>query len=83
MELVYLKWAEDAENHNNTLELLEYKHKEWIDLHRGKAFEIWVEFLKKEVDRHPEESDKIFESVRITLNFELEFFDETYQVGST
>lgn len=49
MEQVYLGWAQ--RNEEIIPEGLEYKYKEWVELHRGEAFERWTEFLRREIDR--------------------------------
>lgn len=80
MEVVYLIWAELHSNSKDTV-ALEYKHQEWVDLHRGPAFSAWVQFLAGEVNRAAgtnlqEKMEQIFEK---TLDHEIAFFDACYQ----
>lgn len=71
-EQVYLKWAHDLPRANN----LHWKYQTWIDLHDGEHFEVWCEFLKKEVDNYDlKEVEAVFEK---TLQLEYEFFEESY-----
>lgn len=71
-EEVYWKWAHDSPRAAH----LHWKYQTWIDLHDGEHFQVWCEFLKKEVDRYTvEEVEKSFER---TLKAEFEFFEESY-----
>lgn len=80
MEKVYLDWA----NYNrevNDISGLAYKHKEWIDLHSGTAFEDWVELLRKELNRvaeNPATQARIEKWFEMTIDLEIEFFEECY-----
>lgn len=79
MELVYLGWAQ--EHSGNDLSALDYKHKEWVNLHSGPAFEQWVAFLAKEVDRVATTDAaraQIAEWYEKTLDLEIAFFDGCY-----
>lgn len=55
--------------------------REWIELHRGPAFEAWVDFLKAELDRAVQGSGHV---MRVTRRFaeavelELAFFEAAY-----
>lgn len=85
MELVYLYWAErHLKGNRATIEGLQYKHQEWVNLHSGPAFSAWVDFLAGEVDRAAASSklqQKIEELFEKTLNLEIAFFDACYQYG--
>lgn len=71
-EEVYWKWAHDLPKVSN----LHWKYQTWIDLHDGEHFKIWVEFLRKEVDRYTvAEVEQAFQK---TLKAEVEFFEESY-----
>ncbi|CCH41593.1 Seed maturation protein PM36 [Wickerhamomyces ciferrii] len=77
MEEVYLKWANDAIENNTIPSDIEWKHKEWIDLHSGEGFSNWVKFLKDEVDRVGDETcEQIFVDM---CKLEFEFFDACYK----
>lgn len=80
LEKVYLEWVlynRATKDFSN----LQYKHKEWIDLHVGPDFEPWVDFLALELERvaasgkHQENIAKWFEK---TIDLEIEFFDACY-----
>lgn len=76
MEEVYLKWADDAIDQGIIPANIEWKHKEWIDLHSGEGFSTWVKFLKDEVDRVGDETcEQIFVDM---CKLEFEFFDACY-----
>lgn len=72
-EEVYWKWAHDLPRAAN----LHWKYQTWIDLHDGEHFQVWCEFLKKEVDRYTVE--EVEESFVKTVRSEFEFFDESYR----
>lgn len=83
MEMVYLGWAEyHLGKAGNKVSQLEYKHKEWVDLHSGAGFSQWVQFLASEVDRVAGDAqlqaqiDRFFEK---TLDLEIAFFDACYK----
>ncbi|CUM68057.1 uncharacterized protein PRCAT00005772001 [Priceomyces carsonii] len=81
MEFVYLGWAEYNLLKGTVVPDLSYKYKEWVSLHSGCDFSIWVSFLKQEVDRvvitesDRTECEKTFTRV---LDLEIEFFDSCY-----
>lgn len=76
MEEVYLKWAQDAIDNKIIPHDLEWKYKEWIDLHSGPIFTPWVELLRSEVDRVGDESvERVFKEM---CDLEYEFFDGCY-----
>lgn len=71
-EEVYWKWAHDLPRAKG----LHWKYQTWIDLHDGEHFQVWCEFLRKEVDRYSlEEVESVFHK---TLQLEVEFFNESY-----
>ncbi|QLQ81311.1 hypothetical protein HG537_0F00720 [Torulaspora globosa] len=71
-ELVYWKWAHDLPRKPD----LHWKHQRWIDLHDGKLFETWLEFLKNETDKLKiEEVEDMFQK---TLQLEYDFFQSCY-----
>jgi len=76
MEEVYLKWANDAIEQDIIPKDIQWKYKEWIDLHSGESFSSWVNFLKDEVDRVGDETcDQIFVDM---CKLEFEFFEACY-----
>jgi thiaminase len=80
MEAVYLQWADDAINLGIIPANIEWKHKEWIDLHSGEGFSAWTEFLKQEVDRVGDETvESVFQEF---CKLEFEFFDKCYHYNS-
>lgn len=85
MEVVYLKWAEKHLKRDRAIvEALQYKHKEWVDLHSGEAFSAWVEFLAGEVERAAlisDQQEKMEELFEKTLDLEISFFDACYKYG--
>lgn len=57
--------------------------REWIDLHRGPAFERWVGFLRAEFDRvtaglDSAGRDRVAEVFTRAVDLELAFFDSAY-----
>ncbi|WP_433560217.1 TenA family protein [Pseudonocardia xinjiangensis] len=79
-EWVYLDWATrpDATAPDEPLQ------REWIELHRGSAFETWVEFLRSEFDRvatglEPADREQVRELFTRTVDLELAFFDAAYR----
>lgn len=70
-EWLYLDWATrpGAEPPQASIE------REWIDLHRGQAFEAWVAFLRSELDRVGADTGPTF---RAAVELELAFFDAAY-----
>ncbi|WPK25951.1 hypothetical protein PUMCH_003290 [Australozyma saopauloensis] len=80
LEKCYLGWVV----HNTKtkdLSRLQYKHKEWVDLHYGPDFEAWVEFLRGELERVAaisEDTEKIAHWFEKTIDLEIEFFDACY-----
>ena len=79
-EWLYLDWATrpDATAPEEPLQ------REWIDLHRGSAFETWVEFLRTEFDRvalglEPADRERVRELFVRTVDLELAFFDAAYR----
>jgi len=78
-EWLYLDWATrpDSDAPDEPLQ------REWIDLHRGPAFEEWVTFLRTELDWvAPRLDDDGRERVRTAfaraVELELAFFDAAY-----
>ena len=75
-EWLYLDWA-DRPGPVPT----DWLHREWVDLHRGEAFEGWVGFLREEFDRvadaapDPGPLDRAFTRA---VDLELAFFDAAY-----
>ncbi|CAH6722305.1 protein Pet18p [[Candida] jaroonii] len=77
MEQVYLGWADL--NMASVPEDLEYKYKEWIDLHSGEDFTKWTNFLRSEVDRVGSKDLKgVKSATEKVLTLELQFFDSCY-----
>jgi thiaminase/transcriptional activator TenA len=75
-EWLYLDWAtRDQEPPADPIA------REWIDLHRGPAFEAWVGFLRAELDRVAPEADVERVGRRFAEAVELEraFFDAAYR----
>lgn len=76
-EWLYLDWAERAGAPEESVQ------REWIELHRGPAFEGWVAFLRAEFDRvtaglDPEGRDRVRELFIRAVDLELAFFDAAY-----
>jgi thiaminase/transcriptional activator TenA len=78
-EWLYLDWATgpDADAPDEPVQ------REWIELHRGPAFEGWVAFLRAEFDRvtaglDPEGRDRVQELFIRAVDLELAFFDAAY-----
>lgn len=79
-EWLYLDWAGrvDADAPDEPLQ------REWVDLHRGPAFEEWVGFLRAELDwAAPRLDDAGRDRVRAAftraVELELAFFDAAYE----
>lgn len=79
-EWLYLDWATrpGAEVPDEPIQ------REWIELHRGSEFEVWVEFLRTEFDRVTATlDDPARERVRAAftraVDLELAFFDAAYE----
>lgn len=74
-EWLYLDWARDAPTPADWI------HAEWIELHRGKIFEDWVEFLKREADRVAdvckENRRSMEDAFKEAVGLELDFFNAT------
>lgn len=80
LEKCYLGWAL-YNMATKDVSRLQYKHKEWIDLHVGPDFEAWVDFLRRELERVAATSnnrDKIAQWFEKTIDLEIEFFDACY-----
>lgn len=80
LEKVYLDWVL-FNMATKDLSRLQYKHKEWVDLHVGPEFEAWVDFLASELNRVAavsENQEKISEWFEKTIDLEIEFFDACY-----
>ena len=78
-EWVYLAWASRCETPPERFYLAE-----WIDLHRGSAFEGVVEFLRGELDAvgpdlPPARQRAVRDLFRRTVEYEVEFFDAAYE----
>jgi thiaminase/transcriptional activator TenA len=78
-EWLYLDWGTRA-GADATDEPLQ---REWIDLHRGRAFEAWVAFLRLEFDRVTAGLDqagreRVRELFTRAVDLELAFFDAAY-----
>jgi thiaminase/transcriptional activator TenA len=78
-EWLYLDWATrpDATAPDEPLQ------REWIELHRGSAFETWVTFLRAEFDRvatglEPADRERVRELFVRAVDLELAFFDAAY-----
>lgn len=59
-------------------------HAEWIELHRGPAFEAWVQFLRDELDRTAADlpdarADEVAARFVRAVDLELAFFDAAYR----
>lgn len=82
VESVYLKWADEQGGSEERVKRLAFKHKGWIDLHRGVDFTAWVNFLGSEVDRVVKEDPKnqkiVCDVVKRTVSLEWYFFEECY-----
>jgi thiaminase/transcriptional activator TenA len=79
-EWLYLEWATPIPTPPTPEDWL---HVEWIELHRGEAFEAWVAFLKTELDavaaRADEKAKERIEGLFArAVQLELQFFDATY-----
>lgn len=80
MEKVYLGWAQVNIEKGNTGGL-QYKHKEWVNLHSGPDFEKWVAFLESEVNRVAvnQENRRAMENwFDKLLDLEIGFFEACY-----
>ena len=78
-EWLYLDWADrpDAEPPADPI------HREWIELHRGPAFEAWVAFLRTEFDRvgaglDATARDRVTAAFGRAVELELAFFEAAY-----
>jgi thiaminase/transcriptional activator TenA len=78
-EWLYLDWATrpDATAPDEPLQ------QEWIELHRGSAFETWVTFLRTEFDRvatglEPADRERVRKLFVRAVDLELAFFDAAY-----
>lgn len=78
-EWLYLDWATrpDAAPPADPVQ------REWIELHRGPAFEAWVEFLRAEFDRVGADLDaagreRVAAAFTRAVDLELAFFDAAY-----
>lgn len=78
-EWLYLDWATrpDATAPEEPLQ------REWIELHRGSAFETWVQFLRTEFDRigsglEPADRERVRDLFTSAVELELAFFDAAY-----
>lgn len=71
-EEVYWTWARDSPRADN----LHWKYQTWIDLHDGEHFQVWVEFLRDEVNNYTvKEVQDMFKKV---LQMEYNFFQTSY-----
>ncbi|GMK54968.1 hypothetical protein CspeluHIS016_0200240 [Cutaneotrichosporon spelunceum] len=80
-EWLYLDWATPVPTPPTPADWL---YAEWIELHRGPAFEAWVQLLRNEFDRvaaaADEETRKGMEELFArAVKLELEFFDAAYE----
>ena len=78
-EWLYLDWATrpDADAPDEPIQ------REWIELHRGPAFEAWVAFLRSEFDRVTARADaarreQVRELFTRAVALELAFFEAAY-----
>jgi thiaminase/transcriptional activator TenA len=78
-EWLYLDWAtrEDGAGPEEPVQ------REWLDLHRGPAFERWVAFLRAEFDRvaaglDPTARERVGAVFTRAVDLELAFFDAAY-----
>ncbi|CCH57931.1 hypothetical protein TBLA_0A01320 [Henningerozyma blattae CBS 6284] len=71
-EQIYLEWAHNLPKAEN----LHWKYQTWIDLHDGKHFIDWCDFLKAEVDKYPIE--KVEETFVEVTSLEFEFFESCF-----
>lgn len=79
MEQVYLGWAQYNLVRNTVPSDLPYKYKEWINLHSGRDFTTWTNFLRSEVDRVGVSDMAGCEAAfKTTLELEVSFFDACY-----
>lgn len=58
---------------------------EWIELHRGREFDDWVDFLRAELDRvaatlDGPRRDRVAAVFTRAVDLELDFFDSAYEV---
>lgn len=79
-EWLYLDWASRPSQTPS-----DWVHAEWIELHRGQAFEDWVKLLRDEVDRVAKETGeetrrKMEEVFAKAVELELAFFEAAYEV---
>ena len=81
MEKIYLDWATSELAKEKSKSNLPYKYQEWINLHTGKAFTEWVEFLEKEVVDNTKSTDdkrKSEDTFVETVKLEIGFFESCY-----
>lgn len=79
-EWLYLDWATAQPRASMPDDWL---HAEWIDLHRGPAFEAWTTFLRDEVNRVGANADddtkkRMEDTFATAVGLELDFFEEAY-----
>jgi thiaminase (transcriptional activator TenA) len=77
-EWLYLDWASRSGPAPD-----DWLHREWIDLHRGEAFTVWVALLRAEFDRvaadaSPERVDRMVAAFTDAVDVELAFFEAAY-----
>ncbi|RSH81672.1 uncharacterized protein EHS24_007855 [Apiotrichum porosum] len=80
-EWLYLDWA-TPETPRPTPS--DWVFAEWIDLHRGDAFEAWVDLLRSETDRVASTADaatlaRMEDMFTRAVNLELAFFNAAYE----
>lgn len=75
-EWLYLDWAS-----RGTDPPVDWLYRGWIDLHRGPAFEEWTAFLRAELDRVAEGTDRrrLAATFGRAVELELAFFDAAYR----
>ena len=83
-EWLYLDWGERGSTDTEPAPLPErYVHAGWVELHRGREFQKWCQFLVNELERVFPEGDESFADA-LTLRFqkavalERGFFDVAY-----
>lgn len=78
-EWLYLDWAQRAPAQTPE----SFISREWIELHRGKEFRTWVDWLRGELDRvgpslDPAARERCHEFFRLATELELDFFEAAY-----